>query len=273
MDVPSNATARSSIVLVVHAVGSSGLQRNATFTVDVERVFGVEVVSETEDAMAVPGESILLKFSIKNTGNGESRVNLTYGLPPLWDFDAPSVVTIDPWRNWTVVATIEVDDETPEGTYKILLLAEAGGVEAKDEIEIKIVLPDPAIKSLTLSRQIIDEGQNVSVVAEIVNLGVGNATDVKVVIYDNGKIIFEQYIDNLVPGYEETVGLSYKFKSGYHTVSVVVAIDGDELTSANNAEQKDLRVNKKGGIPWPGAAMLAISVALAFLIYGRKRRN
>jgi uncharacterized membrane protein len=273
VDVPDNATAGITYEVILKAQNTAKYEVNSTFVVTVERVEGVEVEPVTEDGRAVPGESIIVKFTVKNTGNAQSRMNLTFGLPPLWDLDAQSVVTVGAWETWTVVATIDVDDETPEGSYRVILRVGVGGAEDQAEIEIKVVLPDPAVMSLALSRLEVDEGQNVTVAVEIENVGIGNATNVKVVIYDNGKIILEEVIDNLEPGFTVTKGMSYKFSPGYHTVSVAVAYEGKEVSATNNVAQRDLKVNKKSEIPWPGAGPVLVALAMLALLRRRKRKS
>ena len=273
--VPFKVKAGTTADIEVKAWTSGGLKDSGSIGLSVGRSYGVVLTVVKGAPPVTPGDSVDLTLNVTNNGNGDDIIDIEYITPPGWTVDGDKKESIGPWQSVTLLLTVTVPDSSPLSgfTVKVRATSPAGKVVEEVGIDVEVVLPDPAIASMELSKTYLSSPGNVTVTAVIENKGTGTVTEVLVSFYDGGKAFQTVMVDNLTKGSSRTVTVSRKFGSGLHDVSVILTYDGRQSDKTNDEAHDSLKVKETSGfIPGPGAGPIMVVLAAVALAVAWKRK-
>ena len=103
------------------------------YKLTVYQSYGVELLCYNNSHDADPGRSTYYGFLVKNTGNGDDTISLSYDdshLPDNWSlsFDSDSI-DIPALGSGVVICNITTDSNTSKGIYNITIIATSSGSE------------------------------------------------------------------------------------------------------------------------------------------------
>ena len=273
--VPFKVKAGSTADIEVKAWTSGGLKDSGSMNLNVGRSFGVILTVLKGAAPVIPGESVDLTLNLTNNGNSDDIIEIEYITPPGWTVDGDKKEMIGPWQSITLLLTVTVPDSSPLSsfTFKVRATSPAGNVVEEVSLNVDVVLPDPAVASLELSKTYLSSPGNVTITAVVENKGTGTVTEVLVSFYDGGKAFQTVMVDNLTKGQTRTVTVSRKFGSGLHDVSVILTYDGRQADKTNDEAHDSLKVKETSGfIPGLGAGPIMAVLAAVALAVAWKRK-
>jgi len=226
-----------------------------------------------DDISVTPDNDVDLRYSIRNLGNSKDEFDISYSVPPGWSVDGDIKAVLGPWETMTVTITVDIPDASPLSEFKIKAKVQSRTDDkAHEEVALKVtvVLPDPAIVELKLSKTYVTGKENITITVVIENQGTGNATEIMVGFFDNGDNIHTMMIDDLGTGDTETLEFSWRFKDGRHDVAAVITYEGAQAYETNDEAHEDLTVkDERGFIPGLGAFGMLAAVPVA-VILGRR---
>ena len=219
-----------------------------------------------------PGGSSDLTVNLTNEGNDQDSIDLEYFAPPGWKVQGEDRITLGAWESLTLLLTVETPAATPLSSFtiKVRATSPAGKVTEEVGLHVNVVLPDPAIVSMELSRTYLNSPGNVTITVVVQNKGTGVASEILVSLYDGSKVVLSMMVEKLDSGQSQTLNFDYKFKAGHHDVSVVLSYDNPQSSKANDEAHDSLKVKYTSAfIPGFGSdiaiAVLAVA-ALALLV-------
>lgn len=273
-DVPLRSIAGDMADLKLRAYTTSGVEDKGTFTIKFGRVYGLELVHVLHDISATPGEETTLQFEIINLGNDKDTVELTYTLPPEWSVDGDNRIVLGGWENVTVSVLVEVSETSPLSDFKVRVRADSSDGETYEEIELKVnvVLPDPAVTSIKLSKTYVTGKQNLTITVIVENKGTGTARDILVAFFDNAKNFNTTLIEELESGDSVEIVVYRKFGNGLHDVAAVISYEGAQGDVTNDEAHENLKVKDQPAfIPGPGMTLFILAMVVAGVISYKRR--
>jgi len=274
--VPSNATASSELSLGITARSSGGPTESLPLKAIINRTHGVSLSAESTKLSVKPGSKARFTIFMKNTGNGKEDFVLTSELPKGWTAAHDVAIPLGPWTEVQLTLEVTTDRESTGGSNTVVLkVSSPGGASGQLLLTVEIVLPDLILTQLSISPQLVDEGDSVTFRVTVRNDGTGNASTVTVYIYDNGKKIKEWTADRFNRGDAEMVSFTLKLSKGRHILSAVAATPDREISSTNNEVQGEAKVRAGSSfIPGFGGAIAAVALlGTVLLSMGTRRRN
>jgi uncharacterized membrane protein len=274
IDVPVEVKAGDKAEVKVLASTTSGVEDTGIKRLVFMEVHGVALEAVLDGFSVTPDSDVDLRFNISNLGNCKDEFDIEYVVPPGWVVDGDLKAVLGPWETITVTVTVEVPDTSPLSEFKVKAKVQSRNDDrTHDEVslDVNVVLPDPAIVELKLSKTYVTGKENITITVVIENQGTGNATDVMVGFFDNGDNIHTMMIDDLGTGEQETLEFSWRFKDGHHDVAAVITYEGPQADDTNDEAHEDMKVKDDAGfIPGLGAVGMLAAVPVALLL--RRRR-
>ena len=276
VSVPDHIQSGKKAEIDLAASTSSGLRSTGSIILKVGRTFGLDMQIIMDGGNVTPGGSADLTVNLTNEGNDQDLIELEYSAPPGWKVTGQDHITLGPWESLTLLLSVETPAATPLSSFtiKIRATSPAGKVTEEIGLHVNVVLPDPAIISMELSRTYLNSPGNVTISVLVQNKGTGNASEILVTFYDGSKVIGSQMVEKLDSGQSQTLTFDHKFQAGHHDVSVVLSYDGPQSSKANDEAHDSLKVKDSSAfIPGFGFELTLIVVAAAALaLFLRKKK-
>ncbi len=254
---------------------SSGLRSTGSIMLKIGRTFGLNMRVIKDGGNVTPGKSADLTVNLTNEGNDQDSIELEYFAPPGWKVHGEDSITLGAWESLTLLLSVDTPEATPLSSFTIKIRATslAGKVTEEVELHVTVVLPDPSIVSMELSRTYLNSPGNVTITVIVQNKGTGNASEILVSLYDGSKVILTMMVEKLDSGQSQTLTFDHKFKAGHHDVSVVLSYDGPQASKANDEAHDSLKVKDSSAfIPGFGSDLAFAVVAVAALaVFLRKK--
>jgi len=274
VNVPLEVKAGDKAEVKVLASTTSGIEDTGIKRFVFMQVHGVALEVVLDDISVTPDNDVDLRYSITNLGNCKDEFDISYVTPPGWDVDGDLMAVLGPWETMTVTITVDIPDASPLSEFKVRAKVQSRNDDKTHEevaLKVTVVLPDPAIVELKLSKTYVTGKENITITVVIENQGTGNATDIMVGFFDNGDNIHTMMIDNLGTGDSEILEFSWRFKDGHHDVAAVITYEGAQAYETNDEAHKDLKVKDESGfIPGLGAMGIITAVPVAILLRRKK---
>ena len=274
--VPEHIKNGTSADIDLAASTSSGLRSTGSIVLKVGRTYGLSVLVIKDGGNVTPGGSTDLTVNLTNEGNDQDPIQLEYLAPPGWAVQGEDHVTLGAWESITLLLTVAIPQSSPLSSFmiKVRATSPAGQVTKEAALNVNVVLPDPAIVSLELSRSLLNKPGNVTITVVVQNKGTGLASEIMVSLYDGSKVVSSMMTDDLATGQSQTLTFDHRFGVGHHDISVVLSYDKPQSSTANDQAQDSLKVNNPSGfIPGFGAeAAIAVIAVAALASFFRKKQ-
>jgi immune inhibitor A len=277
VDVPPHMMAGKKADIQVLASTKGGLKASGDIRLVLGRSYGLHLVVLKEGPMVTPGGTAELSINLTNDGNDQDIFVIEYTIPLGWTIQGDTKASLGPWETTELMLIVEVPGTAPLGSFVIKVKASSptGKVVDEAELSVNVVLPDPAVASMELSRTYLNAPGNVTITAVIENKGTGTIGEVLVSFYDGSHMFQTLMVDNLSKGQSRTVTVYRNFGAGHHDISVILTYEGPQADKTNDEAHDSLKVNKPSGF-LPGfeaVVVVLVLVPVALVIRTRKRRT
>ena len=264
------------------------------FNITIKRKYTAAVVSSRytdEDNKIIdfnrtPGQPIALPdasttITITNKGNGPDIINVKVIDYPDWvTFDENSTM-LGPGGSKILGMKINIPENTPAGIYNITALcwssndtiANASFITFRINVRfIDLLLPSDGV---SIYPQKLSTGDVVTITAKVVNNGTIEATDVRVLLMDNGKVFDNVTIGKVSPNGSSDANFIWKAQDGTHNIQVKVNPDNlpREYNTTNNNYAVSVFVTGSTYLWWIFPLILLSVIIIPFIYITWKKRS
>jgi uncharacterized membrane protein len=176
---PTDSLAGNLSAVTLTARSAGGVNASAVLGVTVRQFFGVDLVLSLLKDSARPGERAEAVYFIHNLGNGPDMIELVLIAEPGWIGDFNGSVLLDGSVNRTTGGRfmVTVPQGVLAGDYPLQFIARSsGGPVASANFTIRVEQVFALGSSAGPWRQVVFQGETVSFLVSVTNLGNGNDT-------------------------------------------------------------------------------------------------
>ncbi|MFA5771501.1 MAG: CARDB domain-containing protein, partial [Thermoplasmata archaeon] len=267
---------------------------NYSFSITIKRkyigVIGASRYTDEENKIIefnrTPAQSITLPdpsttVTITNKGNGPDIINVKVVDHPDWiTFDENSTL-LGPGGSKVLGMKINIPENVPAGIYNITALcwssndtiANASFITFRINVRfIDLLLPSDGV---SISPQKLSTGDVVTITAKVVNNGTIDATDVRVLLMDNGKVFDNVSIGKISPNGSSDANFIWKAQDGSHNIQIKVNPDNlpREYNTTNNNFATSVFVVGATYLWWTLPLILISIIVVLFIYITWKKRS
>ena len=248
--LPEYAEARN-FTIQIGVLSDHGENKIVDVYAIVKPFYQMEIHGESESYLTNDGETLRIDLLLNNTGNVKDNVTMqVLKLPGTWShYYSPSTFTFTAQsaKSVTLTIIIPLGEATADHDITVRALSLDGGNIYDEDLTIQVRLqdkPDLVVSSITFSASDPEEGDSVTITAEIDNDGSAVARSIIVHFYLDGDLLGEDSISTISSSLSGQATYEWKVVEGTHEISVIVdpADNINEIDDTNNEGSETITV-------------------------------